>query len=109
MVHQGQGLPLGLEPGEDLAAVHARLDDLERDHAPHRPRLLGHVDRAHAPFADLLQQLVWADDRARLVRFDKLTTEHFCRVGRVDETVGDLMRASSTITRRRSSAFPPHA
>ena len=26
--------------------------------------LLGHVDRAHAPFADRLQQLVGADDRA---------------------------------------------
>ena len=27
-------------------------------------RLLGHVDDPHAPFADLLQQLVRADDRA---------------------------------------------
>ena len=31
MVHQGQGLPLGLEAGDDLAAVHARLDQLEGD------------------------------------------------------------------------------
>ena len=36
MVHQGQGLPLGLEAGDDLAAVHARLDDLERDLAADR-------------------------------------------------------------------------
>ena len=26
-----QGLPLGLEAGDDLPGVHARLDDLERD------------------------------------------------------------------------------
>ena len=31
---------------------------------PHRRLLLGHVDDAHAPFADLLQQLVRADDGA---------------------------------------------
>ena len=30
--------------------------------------LLGHVDDAHAPFADLLEQLVRADDRAGLFR-----------------------------------------
>ena len=29
MVHQGQGLPLGLEAGDDLPRVHAGLDDLE--------------------------------------------------------------------------------
>ena len=62
MVHQGQRLPLGLEAGEDLAAVHAGLDELERDRPPHRLGLLGHVDRAHAPFADRLEQLVRADD-----------------------------------------------
>ena len=44
--------------------VHARLDDLERDLAAHGLRLLGHVDDAHAAFADLLQQLVAADDSA---------------------------------------------
>ena len=44
--------------------VHARLDDLQRHLAADGLRLLGHVDDAHAPFADLLQQLVGADDRA---------------------------------------------
>ena len=34
--------------------VHARLDDLERDLRLDRLGLLGHVDDAHAPFADLL-------------------------------------------------------
>ena len=49
VVHQGQGLAFGPEPGEDLAAVHAGLDELEGDRPPHRLGLLGHVDRAHAP------------------------------------------------------------
>ena len=42
--------------------VHARLDDLEGDLAADGLRLLGHEDGAHAAFADLLQQLVGADD-----------------------------------------------
>ena len=29
MVHQRQGLPLDLEPGDDLLGVHPRLDDLQ--------------------------------------------------------------------------------
>ena len=41
------------------------LDELQRDLAAHRLGLLGHVDRAHAPFADRLEQLVRADHRAR--------------------------------------------
>ncbi len=68
MVHHGQGLAFGLEAGDDLAAVHAGLDDLERDLAADRLLLLGHVDDAHAAFADLLEQLVRADDRAGLFR-----------------------------------------
>ena len=64
MVHQGQRLPLGLEAGDDLAGVHARLDDLQGDRPLHRLALLGHVDGAHAAFADLLQQLVRADGGA---------------------------------------------
>jgi hypothetical protein len=42
--------------------VHARLDDLESNLALDRLGLLGHEDRAHADFADLLQELVRADD-----------------------------------------------
>ena len=64
MVHQGQRLPLGLEPGDDLPGIHARLDDLQRHLALDRLRLLGHEHDAQAPFADLLQELVGADDRA---------------------------------------------
>ena len=40
------------------------LMSFERDRPPHRLGLLGHVDRAHAPFADRLEELVRADDRA---------------------------------------------
>src|SRR5262249_41770084 len=65
VVHHGQGLPFGLEAGDDLAAVHARLDDLQRDLALHGLGLLGHVDGSHAALADLLQQLVRPDDRTR--------------------------------------------
>ena len=40
----------------------------ERDGPPHRLGLLGHVDRAHAPLADRLQELVRADDRTGTLR-----------------------------------------
>ena len=68
MVHHRQGLPLGLEPGDHLLGVHARLDDLQRDAAADRLGLLGDIDDAHSPFADLLQQLVAADEGAGDVR-----------------------------------------
>ena len=64
VVHQGQGLTLGLEAGDDLRAVHAGLDDLQGDLALDRLGLLRHEDGAHAALADLLQELVRADDRA---------------------------------------------
>ncbi len=67
MVHHRQGLPLGLEAGDHLPGVHARLDDLQRHPPLDRLGLLGHVDDAHAPFADLLQQLVGADRVAGLL------------------------------------------
>jgi len=63
VVHHRQGLALGLEAGDDLPGIHPRLDDLERHFAAHRPGLLGDVDDAHAPLADLFQQRVRADDR----------------------------------------------
>ena len=63
VVHEGQGLPLGLEAGDHLAGVHARLDDLERDLALHGLSLLGHPDLAHAAFADPFQQLVAAGNQ----------------------------------------------
>ena len=66
--HQRQGLALRLEAGNDLAAVHAGLDDFERHLAADRVRLLGDKDQAEAPFADLLHELVRADLRAGTFR-----------------------------------------
>src|SRR5262249_34920816 len=61
--HQRQRLALGLEAGDDLTAVHARLDDLERHLAADGLLLLGDEDQAHAALTDLLHQLVRAEDR----------------------------------------------
>ena len=65
MIHHRQRLPFRLEAGDDLLAIQAGLDDLESDPAANRLLLLGHVDNAHAAFADFLEQLVRADDGAR--------------------------------------------
>jgi hypothetical protein len=64
VVHQRQGLAFGLEPGDDLVGVHARLDDLQRHAASDRVFLLGHEHGAHPTLADLLEQLVGTDTRA---------------------------------------------
>jgi hypothetical protein len=61
VVHERQGLALGFEAGDDVARVHSRLDDLERDLAAHGMLLLGDEHQAHAPLADLLHQLVGPD------------------------------------------------
>jgi hypothetical protein len=67
VVHECQCLALGLEAGDDLFGVHPSLNELQRDHAFDRLGLLGHPHRAHAAFADLLQQLVGADYNARVL------------------------------------------
>ena len=64
MVHQRQRLPLGLEPAQNLRRVHPGFDELERDAAFYRFGLFSRPDRAHAPFAKLLQELVRTDPRA---------------------------------------------
>jgi hypothetical protein len=65
VVHQGQCLPFRLEAGDNLTGVHPRLEDFERYHTANRLLLLGHEDDAEAAFADLLQELVGADNGAR--------------------------------------------
>ena len=55
MIHHGQGLPLGLEPGDDDLGIHAELDDLERDPAADGFFLFGHINDTAAAFANLLQ------------------------------------------------------
>jgi hypothetical protein len=67
VVHQGQGLPFGLKPGQHLLGVHAGLDDLERDRPAHRIGLFGHPHAAHAAFAKPLEKLIAADPLARLM------------------------------------------
>ena len=65
MIHQSQGLAFRLEAGDHLPCIHARFEDLEGDLAPHRLMLLRHEDEPETAFADLLQELVRADHRAR--------------------------------------------
>ena len=61
VIHQGQRLPLGLEPGDHVARVHPGLEDLERDLAADRLGLLGDEDQAEAALTDVLHQPVWPD------------------------------------------------
>ena len=61
MIHHRQGLLFGREARDHFPGVHARLDDLQGHLAADRLLLEGHVDDAHAPFADFLMELVGAD------------------------------------------------
>ena len=56
MVHQGQGLALGLEAGEDLARVHAGFDELQGDGATNGGGLFCFPDLAHASRANELAE-----------------------------------------------------
>ncbi len=62
------GAVLPRSPIIESNQAHAGLDELERNGAPHRLCLPGHVDRAHATLAHRLQELVRADDRAGAFR-----------------------------------------
>ena len=62
VVHDGQGLPLGLEAGDDLAGVHPGLQHLQGHLAADRLGLLGQEHDAEPALANLFQQLVRADD-----------------------------------------------
>jgi len=61
MVHNRQGLALGLEAGDHLLRVHTELDDLQRHPPADGLLLLGEVDNGEAALADLLQDLVVAE------------------------------------------------
>ena len=61
VIHQGQGLTLGLEPGQDLLGIHAQLDDLQGDLARDRLGLLGQVDRGEPTLPDHFADLVAVD------------------------------------------------
>jgi hypothetical protein len=64
MIHQRQCLPFCLEAGGHMSAVQAGLAELDRDQPLDRLGLLRHPHGTHAAFADLLEQLERADDRA---------------------------------------------
>src|SRR5262245_40862210 len=71
MIHQRQRLPLRFETRDQLARVHAGLDDLECDLAAHRLPLLSHPYDAESALPDFLEELVRTDQRVRhLVRFE---------------------------------------
>src|SRR4029453_7507305 len=59
--HQRQGLALGLEPGNDLVRVHARLDDFDGDAAAKGLRLLGEIDGPHASLTEQLDDVIRAE------------------------------------------------
>jgi hypothetical protein len=61
VVHEGEGLALGYEAGDDLSGIHAGLDDFQGDAAADRVGLFGHEDDAHTAFADLFEEFVGAD------------------------------------------------
>ena len=61
MVHQSQGLALGLEPSDHVFGIHPQLDDLQGHSTANRLFLLGHVHNAATPFPKPLQQLVRSD------------------------------------------------
>ena len=77
-------MPFGFEAGDDLSGVHAGFDDFQGDLAVDRLFLLGHVDDAHAAFADLLQEFVGADD-GPFALGDRCGIESGCR--RLHKTV----------------------
>ena len=62
VIHHGQRLALGLEPGDHLMRVHAELDYLEGDQARHPFGLLGLPDGAKAALANLLDKLIAPND-----------------------------------------------
>ena len=55
MIHQGQGLALGLEPCDHIPCIHTQLDNLKGDAAANRLFLLGHIDDAATAFPKLLE------------------------------------------------------
>lgn len=64
VIHQREGLLLGLEAGRFLAAPNPDPEHLDRDPPPDRRFLLREINGAEAPLPDHLDQLVTADQPA---------------------------------------------
>src|SRR5690349_6634999 len=56
MIHQGQGLALGLKAGDHLLGVHPQLDDLQCHFPADRLLLLRHVHHSAPSMSNLLKQ-----------------------------------------------------
>ena len=66
VIHQGQRLTLGVEPGQDGPRIHTDLDQLEGDLALDGLGLIGAVDGAHPAFAeDVSERVPTRDDPVR--------------------------------------------
>jgi hypothetical protein len=61
VVHHGQRLAFGLEPGDDPLCVHPALDDLQGHTTANRSLLLGQVDDTHSALAKNTENLVGSD------------------------------------------------
>jgi hypothetical protein len=106
MLHQRQRVLLRREASDHLPAVHPGFDEFQRDHAPDRVRLLGHVHGAHASFADLLEELVRADRRAGLFVSCRFKHDRSAGDGRRFQKAADLhVRAEQSLD---STAQSPH-
>lgn len=65
MIHHRQGLPFGIEAGDDLLGIQSQFDDLQGHQTAHRFLLLGQVDNPAASGADPADQSVAPDQVAR--------------------------------------------
>src|SRR5512139_1654197 len=61
VVQQRKGLAFGLETGDYLPRIHARLDDFQRNHAFYRFILLSKVNNGKTALAKHTQELVRPD------------------------------------------------
>ena len=76
VIHQREGLSLGLKPRHHLRRVHPCFDDLQRDLTPHGPRLLGQPHLPHAAFAHQFEQAI----RSKGVGTVRRALRRSCRV-----------------------------
>ena len=110
VIHEGQRLTLGLEPGDDLPGVHPRLDELEGDPSPHGVGLLGQVDNAEATLPDLLEELHHGELRAREVGAPRqllrdATTLRIEVEDRLDDRVDVFFQVGAERGKRRGHLF----
>jgi hypothetical protein len=72
MIHHGHGLTFALEAGDHIAAVHARLQNLDGHATPDRIGLLGCKDPSHPALTQKLEQPIATDHRPRLFLQDRV-------------------------------------